>query len=108
MFLAFYRKFAAPSKLLHSLIAKYEEGSRSAIDYMLKMIVQTRYNPLSDTQTLPHPFIPAHADFIQMLRHPNEMAPNLPPRFQLPNNPHRSPHLHRPTRLNLPPRPLRK
>jgi hypothetical protein len=43
IFLAFYRKFAAPSKLLHSLIAKYEEGSRSAIDYMLKMIVQTRY-----------------------------------------------------------------
>jgi hypothetical protein len=44
MFLAFYRKFAAPSKLLQSLIAKYEEGSRSAIDYMLKMIVQTRYS----------------------------------------------------------------
>ena len=43
IFLVFYRKFAAPSKLLHSLIAKYEEANRSAVDYMLQMIVQTRY-----------------------------------------------------------------
>ena len=43
MFLVFYRKFAAPSKLLECLIAKYEEATRSAVDYMLQMIVQTRY-----------------------------------------------------------------
>ena len=43
IFLVFYRKFAAPSKFLRSLIAKYEEAKRSAVDYMLQMIVQTRY-----------------------------------------------------------------
>lgn len=43
IFLVFYRKFAAPSTLLHGLIAKFEEASRSAIDYMLQMIIQTRY-----------------------------------------------------------------
>jgi hypothetical protein len=41
--LVFYRKFAAPSKLLESLIGKYEEAQRAAVDYMLQMIVQTRY-----------------------------------------------------------------
>jgi len=49
IFLAFYRKFAAPSKFLQSLIAKYEEASRSALDYMLQMIVQTRYPPYTPT-----------------------------------------------------------
>jgi hypothetical protein len=43
IFLVFYRKFAAPSKLLKSLIAKFEEAARSAVDYLLQMIVQTRY-----------------------------------------------------------------
>jgi len=42
IFLAFYRKFAAPSKLLDSLLAKFEEAGRSAVDYILQMIVQTR------------------------------------------------------------------
>ena len=42
IFLVFYRRFAAPSKLLESLIAKYEEASISAVDYILQMIVQTR------------------------------------------------------------------
>jgi hypothetical protein len=43
LFLIFYRKFAAPSKLLQSLISKFEEASRLAVDYMLQMIAQTRY-----------------------------------------------------------------
>lgn len=42
IFLVFYRKFAAPSKLLQSLIAKFQEATESAIDYMLQMIAQTR------------------------------------------------------------------
>jgi hypothetical protein len=42
IFLVFYRKFAAPSRLLQSLIAKFEEASNSAVDTMLQMIAQTR------------------------------------------------------------------
>src|SRR5271170_1013180 len=45
IFLVFYRRFAAPSRLLQSLIAKFEEATRSAIDIMLQMIRQTRYIP---------------------------------------------------------------
>jgi hypothetical protein len=44
IFLVFYRRFAAPSKLLESLIARFNEASQSAVDYMLQMIVQTRYS----------------------------------------------------------------
>jgi hypothetical protein len=42
IFLVVYRKFAAPSRLLQSLIAKFEEASNSAVDCMLQMIAQTR------------------------------------------------------------------
>ena len=42
-FLVFYRKFAAPSKLLQTLVSRFEEASRLAVDYMLQMIAQTRY-----------------------------------------------------------------
>jgi hypothetical protein len=48
IFLVFYRKFAAPSKLLQSLIAKFKEATESAIDYMLQMIPQMRYAPSID------------------------------------------------------------
>jgi hypothetical protein len=44
IFLVVYRKFAAPSRLLQSLIAKFEEASTSAVDYMLQMIAQTKYS----------------------------------------------------------------
>lgn len=44
-FLVFYRKFAAPCNLLRSLIAKFKEATDFAIDYMLQMIIQTRFLP---------------------------------------------------------------
>ena len=44
-FLVFYRKFAAPCNLLRSLIVKFKEATDFAIDYMLQMILQTRYLP---------------------------------------------------------------
>lgn len=42
VFLVFYRKFAAPSRLLRALITRYKEAESRAIDYMLQMVVQTR------------------------------------------------------------------
>jgi hypothetical protein len=46
VFLVFYRKFAPPSKLLSSLMAKFEEASELAIDYTYQIIIQSKY-PLS-------------------------------------------------------------
>lgn len=43
IFLVVYRRFAAPSKLLNSLISKFEEATTHAIDSILRMIIQTRY-----------------------------------------------------------------
>jgi hypothetical protein len=51
-FLVFYRKFAAPCNLLRSLIAKFKEATEFAIDYMLQMIVQTRYLPSGSKLTV--------------------------------------------------------
>jgi len=42
IFLVVYRKFAAPSRLLRSILTRFKEAESRAIDYMLQMVVQTR------------------------------------------------------------------